>query len=166
MISCGKTSDHLVNKGPALLNILLAGDWRWRWWKPSHLPYHEHPMGIEWQRHTHEGRTNSFQHWYKEWQPHQFCSFIIQPNLPQTLNTWSIGLVVHLYPLCWRLSHAPWRTPSQQLLTHCHHHISSPGSSFSILKKVSSHGELKLESRVGEAAIQRHSPAQNAWQSG
>ena len=34
------------------LNVLLAGDWGRRYWKPSHLPYHEPPLGTERQRHS------------------------------------------------------------------------------------------------------------------
>ena len=33
------------------LNVLLAGNWRRRYWQPSHLPDHESPLGIERQRH-------------------------------------------------------------------------------------------------------------------
>ena len=33
------------------LDVLLAGDWGRRYWQPSHLPDHESPLGIEWQRH-------------------------------------------------------------------------------------------------------------------
>ena len=29
------------------LNVLLAGNRRRRYWQPSHLPYHESPLGIE-----------------------------------------------------------------------------------------------------------------------
>ena len=31
--------------------VLLAGDWERRFWKPSHLQYHEPPLGTEQQRH-------------------------------------------------------------------------------------------------------------------
>ena len=33
------------------LNVLLAGNWRRRYWQLSHLPDHESPLGIERQRH-------------------------------------------------------------------------------------------------------------------
>ena len=33
------------------LGVLLAGNWRRRYWQPSHLPDHESPLGIERQRH-------------------------------------------------------------------------------------------------------------------
>ena len=33
------------------LNVLLAGNWRRRYWQPFHLPDHESPLGIERQRH-------------------------------------------------------------------------------------------------------------------
>ena len=36
------------------IDILLSGDWGWRCTKPSHLSYHEHPMGIERQSHMYQ----------------------------------------------------------------------------------------------------------------
>ena len=34
------------------LNVLFAGNWRWRHWEPFYLPYHEPALVIEWQGHT------------------------------------------------------------------------------------------------------------------
>ena len=34
------------------LNVLFAGNWRWRHWEPFYLSYHEPALVIEWQGHT------------------------------------------------------------------------------------------------------------------
>ena len=33
-----------------LFNVLLASNWGWRHWNPSHFPDHEPPLGTQWQR--------------------------------------------------------------------------------------------------------------------
>ena len=47
------------------LNVLLAGDWRWRNWEPFYLPYHEPPLVVEWQRHKYSFLLDTKLLWHR-----------------------------------------------------------------------------------------------------